>query len=63
VAAADLVAFIGRQRTGSSVSQIQGLIEEAENSWGTTDWQGGFVPGLLNRKLSLIDRQNVTRMD
>jgi hypothetical protein len=32
-------------------SEFKDLKEEAEALWGTTDWKGDFVPGLLNPEL------------
>ena len=34
--------------------EFRGLREEAEALWGTVDWNGDFVPGLLNRKLPVL---------
>ena len=32
-------------------AEFSELQEEAEALWGTTDWKGDFVPGLLNPEL------------
>lgn len=34
--------------------EFRGLRDEAEALWGTTDWKGDFVPGLLLRELPVI---------
>jgi hypothetical protein len=46
------------QRLSISSEEFRGLREEAEALWGTTDWKGDFVPGLLNRVLPIISEQN-----
>ncbi|PTL81914.1 hypothetical protein DAT35_19025 [Vitiosangium sp. GDMCC 1.1324] len=51
------------QRIEISSSDFRSLREEAEALWGTTDWNGDFVPGLLNRKLPVINEQGASRMD
>jgi hypothetical protein len=38
-------------------AEFHALKEEAEALWGTTDWKGDFVPGLLNRELPVIEKQ------
>jgi hypothetical protein len=44
-------------------SDFQSLKDEAEALWGTTDWKGDFVPGLLNRELPVIRKQDAVRME
>ncbi|OJH34961.1 hypothetical protein BON30_40995 [Cystobacter ferrugineus] len=51
------------RRVEVSATEFRALKEEAESLWGTTDLHGDFVPGLLNRKLPLVERQDVMRMD
>jgi hypothetical protein len=55
-------AYIGGEATGQKLTvsseEFRGLKEEAEALWGTTDWKGDFVPGLLNRALPVISEQN-----
>ncbi|WP_162159634.1 hypothetical protein [Cystobacter fuscus] len=51
------------RRVEVSATEFHALKEEAESLWGTTDLQGDFVPGLLNRKLPLVERQDDVRMD
>ncbi len=50
--------YIGGQAVGRtyriSADEFSHLKEEAEALWGTTDWRGEFVPGLLNRTLPVI---------
>ena len=46
------------QRLTISSEEFQGLRAEAEALWGTTDWKGDFVPGLLNRDLPVISGPN-----
>jgi hypothetical protein len=46
------------QKLAISSEEFRGLREEAEALWGTTDWKGDFVPGLLNRALPVISEQN-----
>lgn len=50
------------QRIPISPSDFLILKEEAEALWGTTDWQGDFVPGLLNRELPVIEKQDAVQM-
>jgi hypothetical protein len=38
-----------------SAEEFRELKEEAEALWGTTDWAGDFVPGLLNRALPVAE--------
>jgi hypothetical protein len=45
------------QRLTISSEEFRGLKEAAEALWGTTDWNGDFVPGLLNRVLPVISEQ------
>jgi hypothetical protein len=45
------------QRLTISSEEFRSLREEAEALWGTTDWKGDFVPGLLNRALPIISEQ------
>jgi hypothetical protein len=42
------------QQIEISSSEFRSLRDEAEALWGTTDWKGDFVPGLLNRALPVI---------
>jgi hypothetical protein len=42
------------QRVELSSEEFRELKKEAEALWGTTDWKGDFVPGLLNRVLPVI---------
>lgn len=55
-------AYISGEATGQrlpiSPEEFRGLREEAEALWGTTDWKGDFVPGLFNKVLPIINRQN-----
>jgi hypothetical protein len=44
------------QRQQISKDKFLELKEEAELIWGTTDWKGDFVPGLLRQELPIIDR-------
>jgi hypothetical protein len=37
-----------------SKDEFSVLREEAEALWGTTDWKGDWVPGLLRRELPVI---------
>lgn len=37
-----------------SKSEFEDLAEEAKALWGTIDWQGDFVPGLLLPSLEVI---------
>lgn len=46
------------RRIEVDASEFQQLKEEAESLWGTTDWKGDFVPGLLNRKLPLAEAKD-----
>lgn len=50
------------QRLELSASDFNALKEEAEALWGTTDWKGEFVPGLLNRTLPRVTPQDSTRL-
>jgi hypothetical protein len=34
--------------------EFSGLRKEAEALWGTTDWKGDFVPGLLLKELPVV---------
>lgn len=45
------------RRIEISSAEFHALKEEAEALWGTTDWKGDFVPGLLNRELPVIGKQ------
>ena len=45
--------FAGQQ-VELSLSEFRKLRDEAEALWGTTDWNGDFVPGLLLRELPVI---------
>jgi hypothetical protein len=38
-----------------SSEEFKGLREEAEALWGVMDWNGDFVPGLLNRSLPMVE--------
>ena len=51
------------QRIEISSSEFRSLKEEAEALWGTTDWNGDFVPGLLNKELPIIKRQDGTQLE
>ena len=51
------------QKIEISSSEFRGLKEEAEALWGTTDWKGDFVPGLLNRELPIVREQDAIRME
>jgi hypothetical protein len=44
------------QRIELSSEEFHELKKEAEALWGTTDWKGDFVPGLLNRVLPVIEQ-------
>lgn len=46
------------QKLTISSEEFRALRAEAEALWGTTDWKGDFVPGLLNRVLPVISEQN-----
>lgn len=46
-----------------SDSEFRSLREEAEALWGTTDWKGDFVPGLLNRELPIIKAQDAPKLE
>jgi hypothetical protein len=37
-------------------SEYNDLLKEAEALWGTTDWKGDWVPGLLRRELEIVYR-------
>jgi hypothetical protein len=43
------------QRVQISKEEFLQLKEEAELLWGTTDWKGDFVPGLLRQELPVIE--------
>jgi len=43
-------------------SDFRTLKEEAEALWGTTDWKGDFVPGLLNRELPVVGAQDAVQL-
>jgi hypothetical protein len=45
-------------RVEISSDDFRELKKEAEALWGTTDWAGDFVPGLLNRELPVIEQQD-----
>ncbi|HZH14672.1 MAG TPA: hypothetical protein VE057_09985 [Archangium sp.] len=51
------------QKIEISSSEFRILKEEAEALWGTTDWKGDFVPGLLNRELPIVREQDAIRME
>lgn len=51
-----------RQKVEISATEFRALKEEAEALWGTTDWTGDFVPGLLNRTLPVISEQDMAEM-
>jgi hypothetical protein len=42
------------QQVEITPSEFRALRDEAEALWGTTDWKGDFVPGLLLRELPVI---------
>lgn len=42
------------QKVEISAEEFREWRKEAEALWGTTDWQGDFVPGLLNRELPVV---------
>lgn len=50
------------QRIEISSSNFRDMKEEAEALWGTTDWNGDFVPGLLNRTLPVIKNGDAVQM-
>jgi len=52
----------GGQRVELSSSDFRELKEEAEALWGTTDWRGDFVPGLLNRRLPILRPHDMPRV-
>jgi hypothetical protein len=54
---------IAGERVEISDSEFRGLKEEAEALWGTTDWKGDFVPGLLNRELPIIKAHDAPKME
>jgi hypothetical protein len=35
--------------------EFEELKSEAEALWGTTDWKGDWVPGILRRELPVVD--------
>lgn len=43
------------QRVEVSEDEFNQLVDEAKALWGTTDWKGDFVPGILRRELPVID--------
>ncbi|ANZ40467.1 hypothetical protein BBK82_35090 [Lentzea guizhouensis] len=43
------------QRVKITKAEFGELREEAELLWGTTDWMGDFVPGLLRRELPVVE--------
>jgi hypothetical protein len=51
--------YTGGELAGQQVeltpSEFRDLRDEAEALWGTTDWKGDFVPGLLLRDLPVIN--------
>jgi hypothetical protein len=51
-------AYTSGGATGQTIEispdEFRELKKEAEALWGTTDWVGDFVPGLLNRELPVI---------
>ncbi|MFY0564670.1 hypothetical protein ACN28E_12515 [Archangium lansingense] len=51
------------QKIEISSSDFRSLKDEAEALWGTTDWKGDFVPGLLNRELPVIRKQDSLPME
>jgi len=58
-----LSGSLAGQRVEISSSDFRSMKEEAEALWGTTDWKGDFVPGLLNRELPVIRAQDTGRLD
>jgi hypothetical protein len=51
------------QKIEISSSEFTALKEEAEALWGTVDWNGDFVPGLMNRELPLLVGQEASQMN
>ncbi|HEX5747115.1 MAG TPA: hypothetical protein VFZ09_12805 [Archangium sp.] len=51
------------QKIEISASEFRSLRDEAEALWGTTDWKGDFVPGLLNRELPVIQQPDAVPME
>ncbi|MBN1207995.1 MAG: hypothetical protein JXB05_24235 [Myxococcaceae bacterium] len=49
------------QRVEVSPAEFRSLKEHAEALWGTTDWKGDFVPGLLNRELPVVREEDAMR--
>ena len=47
------------QRVQISKDEFMALKKEAELLWGTTDWMGDFVPGLLRQELPVIEAQDI----
>ncbi|NUR29630.1 MAG: hypothetical protein HOV83_27910 [Catenulispora sp.] len=43
------------QRVGISKEEFNTLADVAETLWGTTDWKGDFVPGILRQELPVIE--------
>ncbi|GAB3812672.1 hypothetical protein [Micromonospora zhanjiangensis] len=43
------------QRVQITRDEFRELREEAELLWGTTDWKGDFVPGLLRQELPVVE--------
>jgi hypothetical protein len=50
------------QQVDLAFPEFSGLREEAEALWGTTDWKGDFVPGLLLRELPVITTEENGRL-
>ena len=44
------------QRAEISEDQFDSFSAEAKALWGTTDWKGDWIPGLLRRELPVVDR-------
>ncbi len=43
------------QRVRITKGEFHELAKEAQLLWGTTDWKGDFVPGLLRQELPVIE--------
>ena len=43
------------QRARISKDEFNALADVAETLWGTTDWKGDFVPGILRQELPVIE--------
>ncbi|MEU3620144.1 hypothetical protein ABZ725_48890 [Streptomyces sp. NPDC006872] len=52
-----LTGTLAGQRVQITKVEFRELKEEAELLWGTTDWKGDFVPGLLRQELPVIEAQ------